>query len=190
MSVWMAEITITDFSASSWAASARPLIFRWMQSRNFRWWQRSYRGIRPHRRRHHQRHPQVRHQRSARQSLLLPKARSPYGSYFRRQAVEGFPARAIRRHGGRTNSQGQSLLLHFVRRNSRKPDARQSERSDWSHALSGCSPTIAANEALINSNTDCQRLALINFIKNTRSQEKVAGKAPHQELCIPAEDRL
>jgi len=33
-------------------------------------------------------------------------------------------------------------------------------------------PTIAANEALINSNTDCQRLALINFIKNTRSQDE------------------
>src|SRR5712672_3253399 len=31
-------------------------------------------------------------------------------------------------------------------------------------------PTIGANEALINSNSDCQRLALINFIKTTRSQ--------------------
>ena len=31
-------------------------------------------------------------------------------------------------------------------------------------------PTIGANEALINSNSDCQRLALINFIGNTRNQ--------------------
>ncbi len=33
-------------------------------------------------------------------------------------------------------------------------------------------PTITANEALINSNSDCQRLALINFIKNTRGQDE------------------
>src|SRR5258706_11252067 len=34
------------------------------------------------------------------------------------------------------------------------------------------SPTIGANEALINSNSDCQRVALINFIKNTRNQDE------------------
>jgi hypothetical protein len=33
-------------------------------------------------------------------------------------------------------------------------------------------PTIGANEALINSNADCQRLALINFIKTTRNQDE------------------
>src|SRR5216684_4062193 len=33
-------------------------------------------------------------------------------------------------------------------------------------------PTIGANEALINSNTDCQRLALINFIKTTRTTDE------------------
>ncbi|HZE68027.1 MAG TPA: TonB-dependent receptor [Pyrinomonadaceae bacterium] len=33
-------------------------------------------------------------------------------------------------------------------------------------------PTITANEAIINSNGDCQRLALINFMRNTRSQEE------------------
>ncbi|MEP6819916.1 MAG: TonB-dependent receptor [bacterium] len=33
-------------------------------------------------------------------------------------------------------------------------------------------PTITANEALINSSADCQRLALINFIKTTRSQDE------------------
>ena len=31
-------------------------------------------------------------------------------------------------------------------------------------------PTITANEALINSNTDCQRLALINFMQTSRGQ--------------------
>jgi hypothetical protein len=34
------------------------------------------------------------------------------------------------------------------------------------------SPTILANEALINGNEDCQRLALINFIRATRNQEE------------------
>ena len=33
-------------------------------------------------------------------------------------------------------------------------------------------PTILANEALINGNEDCQRLALINFIRATRNQEE------------------
>jgi hypothetical protein len=33
-------------------------------------------------------------------------------------------------------------------------------------------PTIVANEALINANTDCQRLALINFFRATRNQEE------------------
>jgi Carboxypeptidase regulatory-like domain/TonB-dependent Receptor Plug Domain len=35
-------------------------------------------------------------------------------------------------------------------------------------------PTIGANEALINANTDCQRLALLNFFRTTRSQEEGA----------------
>lgn len=33
-------------------------------------------------------------------------------------------------------------------------------------------PTIIANEALINGSGDCQRLALINFIKTTRNQDE------------------
>src|SRR6184192_1893665 len=33
-------------------------------------------------------------------------------------------------------------------------------------------PTITANEALINGSADCQRLALINFIKATRNQDE------------------
>src|ERR1044071_7406149 len=35
-------------------------------------------------------------------------------------------------------------------------------------------PTIGANEALINANADCQRLALLNFFRTTRSQEEGA----------------
>jgi hypothetical protein len=33
-------------------------------------------------------------------------------------------------------------------------------------------PTILANEAVINGNADCQRLALVGFIKNTRNQDE------------------
>lgn len=33
-------------------------------------------------------------------------------------------------------------------------------------------PTITANEALINSSADCQRLALLNFFRTTRNQEE------------------
>ncbi|HET6891630.1 MAG TPA: TonB-dependent receptor [Pyrinomonadaceae bacterium] len=34
------------------------------------------------------------------------------------------------------------------------------------------SPTLVANEALINSNADCQRLALLNFFRTNRNQEE------------------
>jgi hypothetical protein len=34
------------------------------------------------------------------------------------------------------------------------------------------SPTIQANETLINGNADCQRLALLNFFRSTRNQEE------------------
>ena len=34
------------------------------------------------------------------------------------------------------------------------------------------SPTLAANEALINSSADCQRVALINFFKTSRGQDE------------------
>jgi len=37
---------------------------------------------------------------------------------------------------------------------------------------SATAPTIGANEALINGSADCQRLALINFIKATRNQDE------------------
>jgi hypothetical protein len=33
-------------------------------------------------------------------------------------------------------------------------------------------PTLGANEALIGSNSDCQRLALINFFKSSRQQDE------------------
>src|SRR5688572_10679564 len=50
-------------------------------------------------------------------------------------------------------------------------------RSNLSIQLGGTpcpvqSPTILANEALINGNADCQRLALINFMRTTRNQEE------------------
>jgi hypothetical protein len=33
-------------------------------------------------------------------------------------------------------------------------------------------PTLLANEAIINTNADCQRLALVNFIRSSRNQEE------------------
>src|SRR5205809_2567635 len=49
-------------------------------------------------------------------------------------------------------------------------------RANLSEAIgtpcSVAAPTITANEALINGSADCQRLALINFIKTTRSQDE------------------
>ncbi len=47
------------------------------------------------------------------------------------------------------------------------------------------SPTILANEALINSNADCQRLALLSFIRATRQQEEgLPSKRPVRNSAI------
>src|SRR5215213_6321482 len=51
------------------------------------------------------------------------------------------------------------------------------ERGNLSEQIGGtpcpiAAPTIFANEASINGNEDCQRLALINFFRNTRNQEE------------------
>src|SRR5438132_3945916 len=49
-------------------------------------------------------------------------------------------------------------------------------RANLSEAIgtpcSVAAPTITANEAVINGSADCQRLALINFIKTTRNQDE------------------
>jgi hypothetical protein len=48
-------------------------------------------------------------------------------------------------------------------------------RANLSEPLGTCpvaTPTIPANEALINTNSECQRLALLNFFRTTRQQEE------------------
>lgn len=46
-------------------------------------------------------------------------------------------------------------------------------------------PTIVANEALINSNVDCQRLALVNFIKATRgTDESLPLRRPKHNTAV------
>ena len=51
------------------------------------------------------------------------------------------------------------------------------------------SPTVPANEALINGSPDCQRQALINFFKTTRQQDEgLPVKKPiiiSSQLCCP-----
>jgi len=54
-------------------------------------------------------------------------------------------------------------------------------------------PTILANEALINGSDDCQRLALINFLRTTRNQEEglpVAHKINNQAFFAKTDFKL
>jgi outer membrane receptor protein involved in Fe transport len=54
-------------------------------------------------------------------------------------------------------------------------------------------PTIIANEALINGNDDCQRLALINFFRSTRNQEEglpIAHKINNQAFVAKTDFKL
>src|SRR5262245_31660029 len=49
------------------------------------------------------------------------------------------------------------------------------QRPNLSEALGTCpvsTPTITADEALINGNVECQRLALLNFFRTTRNQDE------------------
>jgi len=49
------------------------------------------------------------------------------------------------------------------------------QRPNLSEALGTCpaaTPTITANEGLINANLECRRLALLNFFRTTRNQEE------------------
>jgi len=106
------------------------------------------------------------------------------GSLFHFQRLEaltantsdGKPLKDFRREqfggtvGGPIRKDHAFFFLSFEGINERLTRANLSEPIG-----SPCSvntPTIAANEALINSSADCQRLALINFIKTTRSQDE------------------
>lgn len=54
-------------------------------------------------------------------------------------------------------------------------------------------PTIIANEALINNSEDCQRLALINFLRTTRNQEEglpIAHKINNQAFFAKTDFKL
>src|SRR5438445_2137976 len=60
------------------------------------------------------------------------------------------------------------LAFEGIRETLSRPNLSEAIGSPCSVAT----PTIGANEALINSSADCQRLALINFIKTTRNQDE------------------
>jgi hypothetical protein len=54
-------------------------------------------------------------------------------------------------------------------------------------------PTIIANEGLIGGNSDCQRLALINFMRTTRNQEEglpVAHKINNQAIIAKTDIKI
>src|SRR6185295_10505016 len=57
----------------------------------------------------------------------------------------------------------ESIREHMVRPNLSEPLGTPCPVS---------TPTLAANEALINGNSDCQRVALLNFFRATRGQDE------------------
>jgi hypothetical protein len=61
------------------------------------------------------------------------------------------------------------LALEGIRENLQRPNLSEQIGST---ACPVSAPTIVANEALINSNADCQRLALLNFLRTSRNQEE------------------
>ncbi len=60
------------------------------------------------------------------------------------------------------------LAIEGIRENLQRPNLSEPIGAPCSVST----PTIGANESLINSNPDCQRLALLNFMKTTRGQDE------------------
>jgi hypothetical protein len=60
------------------------------------------------------------------------------------------------------------LALEGIRENLQRPNLSEAIGAPCSVGA----PTITANESLINSSPDCQRLALLNFMKTTRGQDE------------------
>ena len=60
------------------------------------------------------------------------------------------------------------VALEGIRENLQRPNLSEAIGTPCSTSA----PTIFANESLINSSPDCQRLALLNFMKTTRNQDE------------------
>ena len=117
---------------------------------------------------------------------VIPKSgtNQVQGSVFHFQRLEaltantsdGKPLKDFRREqfggtvGGPIRKDKAFFFLSFEGINERLTRANLSD--PIGSPCSVTTPTIGANEALINSSADCQRLALINFIKTTRSQDE------------------
>ncbi len=117
---------------------------------------------------------------------VIPKSgtNSVHGSVFYFQRLEaltahtsdGKPLKGFRREqfggtvGGpiKTNKAFYFLAFEGIREKLNRDNLSAPIGSPCSVAA----PTILANEALINGSADCQRLALINFIKTTRNQDE------------------
>jgi hypothetical protein len=108
----------------------------------------------------------------------------PHGSLFEYQRLEaltsntsdGKPLKDFRREqfGGTLGGPIVKdkafffFALEGIRENLQRPNLSEAIGT----ACPVTAPTIVANEALINSNTDCQRLALLTFFRTARNQEE------------------
>ena len=103
----------------------------------------------------------------ARQPVPLPAAgradRRPLGRHHAR----GLPPRAVRRHDRRADQEGQGVLLLRARGHHRQLPAAEPEPASSATCRARCRiRRSSANEALINSNADCQRTALLGFFQH------------------------
>jgi hypothetical protein len=108
----------------------------------------------------------------------------PHGTLFWFQRLEGLtsntsdgkPLKDFRREQGGGTFGGPIvkdkafffLALEGIRENLQRPNLSEPIGT----ACSVQAPTIGANEALINANPDCQRLALVSFFKASRNQDE------------------
>src|SRR5213594_837812 len=107
-----------------------------------------------------------------------------HGSVFHFQRLEklsantsdGKPLKGFRREqfGGTVGGPiiQNKAFFFFAFEGIREKLSRENLSSPIGTPCSVTAPTILANEALINSSPDCQRLALINFIKTTRNTDE------------------
>ena len=82
-----------------------------------------------------------------------------------RHQARRLPPRAVRRHHRRADQEGQGVLLRRARRDHRQLPASEPGPAARRHAVpGGQSRRCRQNEALINANADCQRIALLELL--------------------------
>ncbi len=132
------------------------------------------------------------HQYRERKPVRVPAAGGPHRERVRRPAAHRLQPRAVRRHDRRPDQEATGCSTSW-----RFEGIRETlQRANLSTPIGSTpcpvsAPTVPANEALINTNADCQRVALLNFFRTNRAAGgRESDRSQDQQQRRPREVRL